>query len=158
MDRDVRGQAARSSDPLRFVGKKRPIQVFLAPSLLGCVSLGFVFWLSRWLKLPPVAVCLIVAALMWCASSAAPSCDLMFPAYLRVDEPGVDRRYTPFPFVSHVGGELGSGFRVWPFWGDTEIRGQQHTRYVMWPFAIQSERLVAYAALCVSSVVASWTS
>ena len=82
MDRDVRGQAARSSDPLRFVGQKWPIQVFLAPLLLGCVSLGFVFWLSRWLKLPPVAVCLIVAALMWCASSAAPSFDLMFPAYL----------------------------------------------------------------------------
>ena len=82
MDRDVRGQAARSSDPLRFVGQKWPIQVFLAPLLLGCVSLGFVFWLSRWLKLPPVAVCLIVAALMWCASSAASSFDLMFPAYL----------------------------------------------------------------------------
>ena len=67
---------------------------------------------------------------------------VMFPAYLRVDEPGVVRRFTPFPFVSRVGGELGSGFRVWPFWGDTEIRGQQHTHYVMWPFAIRSERLV----------------
>jgi len=67
---------------------------------------------------------------------------VMFPAYLRLDEPGVDRRYTPFPFVSRVDGELGNGFRVWPFWGDTEIRGQQHTHYVMWPFVIRSERLV----------------
>ena len=32
------------------------------------------------LKLPPVALGVIVAALMWCASSAAPALDFRFPA------------------------------------------------------------------------------
>jgi protein-S-isoprenylcysteine O-methyltransferase Ste14 len=34
------------------------------------------------LKLPPVAFSLIVAALMWCVSWAAPSFEFTFPAYL----------------------------------------------------------------------------
>jgi len=67
---------------------------------------------------------------------------VMFPAYLRLTEPGVERRYYPFPFFSRVGGALGSGVRVWPFYGRTEIRGTDRTRYVLWPFAIRSDRLV----------------
>lgn len=67
---------------------------------------------------------------------------VMFPAYLRLTEPAVERRYYPFPFVSTVGGQLGRGLRIWPFWGHTEIEGQQRTRYVLWPFAIRSDRLV----------------
>ena len=34
------------------------------------------------LKLPPVALAVIVAALMWCASSATPALDFRFPANL----------------------------------------------------------------------------
>jgi hypothetical protein len=67
---------------------------------------------------------------------------VMFPAYLRLSEPGVERRFHPFPFVSTVGGELGRGFRIWPFYGKTEIAGREHSRYVLWPFVIRSERLV----------------
>jgi hypothetical protein len=67
---------------------------------------------------------------------------IAFPAYLRLNEPGVERRYYPFPFVSTVGGELGHGVRVWPFYGETDIDGREHSRYVLWPFAIWSERLV----------------
>ncbi|HJQ83369.1 MAG TPA: hypothetical protein VKA21_04790 [Candidatus Binatia bacterium] len=67
---------------------------------------------------------------------------VMFPLYLRLSEPGVERRWHPFPFVSTVGGELGSGLRLWPFHGDTVIRGREHVRYTLWPFAIRSERLV----------------
>jgi hypothetical protein len=48
---------------------------------------------------------------------------IAFPAYLRLSEPGVERRFYFFPFVSTVGGPLGSGVRVWPFYGETEIAG-----------------------------------
>ena len=67
---------------------------------------------------------------------------VMFPAYLHLTEPGVERRYYPFPFLSSVGGPAGSGFRVFPFYGHTEIAGQQRTSYVLWPFHIRSDRLI----------------
>jgi hypothetical protein len=67
---------------------------------------------------------------------------IMFPAYLRLTEPAVERRFYPFPFVSTVGGALGRGVRVWPFYGETEVAGEQRTRYVLWPFDIESDRLV----------------
>jgi hypothetical protein len=68
---------------------------------------------------------------------------VMFPAYVRLTEPRVDTRYAPFPFVSSLGGEDGRGFSVWPFYGDKEIVGRQRTAFVLWPFHIRSERLVA---------------
>ncbi len=67
---------------------------------------------------------------------------VLFPVYLHLTEPGVERRYYLFPFVSTVGGAQGRGWRVWPFYGDTEIVGREHTRYVAWPFHIRSSRLV----------------
>jgi hypothetical protein len=67
---------------------------------------------------------------------------VMFPAYLRLTEPDVERRYYPFPFVSTVGGRAGSGVRFFPFWGRTEIAGRQRTSYVLWPFHIRTERLL----------------
>jgi hypothetical protein len=67
---------------------------------------------------------------------------VMFPAYLRLTEPRVERRFYGFPFVSTVGGADGRGVRVWPIWGDKEIVGRERTRYVLWPFHIRSERLV----------------
>jgi hypothetical protein len=67
---------------------------------------------------------------------------IMFPAYLKLTEPDVERRYYPFPFVSTVGGQAGSGLRLFPFWGHTEIAGRQRTSYVLWPFHIRTERLV----------------
>ena len=65
-----------------------------------------------------------------------------FPAYLRLTDPRVERRFYAFPFVSTVGGPDGRGFRLWPLWGRTEIAGEQRTSYVLWPFHIRSERLV----------------
>jgi hypothetical protein len=67
---------------------------------------------------------------------------VMFPAYLRLVEPRLERRFYGFPFVSTVGGTDGQGVRVWPFYGTTEIVGQERTRYVLWPFHIRNERLV----------------
>jgi hypothetical protein len=67
---------------------------------------------------------------------------ILFPAYLRLTEPRVERRFYGFPFVSTVGGADGSGVRVWPFWGTKEIAGQERTRYVLWPFHIRQDRLV----------------
>jgi hypothetical protein len=65
---------------------------------------------------------------------------IMFPAYLRLDEPRLERRWYGFPFVSTVRGPGGSGLRVWPFYGDTDIPGHERSRYVMWPFHIRTER------------------
>jgi hypothetical protein len=67
---------------------------------------------------------------------------VMFPAYVRLTEPLIERRYYPFPFVSTVGGPEGSGFRIFPFYGETEIAGREHTSYVLWPFHIRTEKLI----------------
>ncbi len=67
---------------------------------------------------------------------------VMFPAYLKLTEPRIERRFFGFPFVSTLGGPDGRGTRVWPFYGTKEIRGRERTRYVLWPFYIRSERLV----------------
>jgi hypothetical protein len=67
---------------------------------------------------------------------------VLFPAYLRLDEPRVERRFYAFPFVSTLGGADGHGVRVWPFYGTKEITGRERTRYVLWPFHIRSARLV----------------
>jgi len=67
---------------------------------------------------------------------------VMFPAYLRLTEPGIERRYWPFPFVASYGGAQGRGFAVLPFYGTREIAGTERSSYVLWPFHIRSERLV----------------
>lgn len=67
---------------------------------------------------------------------------IAFPGYLRLEEPGVERRFYGFPFVSTVGGALGSGVRLLPFYGTTTIAGKQETRYVMWPFHIRTRRFL----------------
>ncbi|HZP40884.1 MAG TPA: hypothetical protein VFD84_05165 [Candidatus Binatia bacterium] len=66
---------------------------------------------------------------------------VLFPAYLRLRQPRVERRYFGF-FVSTVGGPDGRGFRVFPFWGTKEIVGRERTRYVLWPFHIRSDVFV----------------
>jgi hypothetical protein len=67
---------------------------------------------------------------------------VMFPGYLALTEPRVERRFYGFPFVSTVGGPDGRGFRLWPFFGTKDIVDREHTRYVLWPFYIRSERLI----------------
>jgi hypothetical protein len=67
---------------------------------------------------------------------------VMFPAYVRLTDGRVDRRFYGFPFVSTVSGADGRGVRVWPFWGTEEVVGRERTRYVLWPFHIRSEVLV----------------
>jgi protein-S-isoprenylcysteine O-methyltransferase Ste14 len=74
--------------PLRIEGDSWSIRVVLAPLFIGCATLAFLFWLKRAvqtqrhigleLKVPPVALAVIAAALMWCARSAAPDFD--FPS------------------------------------------------------------------------------
>jgi protein-S-isoprenylcysteine O-methyltransferase Ste14/putative intracellular protease/amidase len=84
--------------PLRIEGDTWSIRVVLVPLVIGCATLAFLFGLKRaaqkerWsgleLKVPPVALGVITAALMWCARSAAPdfdvpfSFDLIFPVSL----------------------------------------------------------------------------
>jgi protein-S-isoprenylcysteine O-methyltransferase Ste14 len=76
--------------PLRFEGHQWPMRVVLAPLSIGCGTLAFLFWLKRavqkqgqsglGLRIPPVALGVIAAALMWFASSAAPAFEFIFPA------------------------------------------------------------------------------
>jgi protein-S-isoprenylcysteine O-methyltransferase Ste14 len=66
------------------------MRVVLAPFFIGCATLAFLFWLKRGvqkqrqsgleLKLPPVALGVIAAALMWCTASATPDFDFLFPS------------------------------------------------------------------------------
>lgn len=67
---------------------------------------------------------------------------ILFPLWLRLSEPRVERQFFLFPFVSTIGGEDGRGFRVFPFWGTKEIAGRERTRYILWPFHIRQDRLV----------------
>jgi hypothetical protein len=67
---------------------------------------------------------------------------VLFPAYLELDEPQVERRFYGFPFVSTVGGPDGRGWRMWPFYGDTAVAGRERERFILWPFYVESERLV----------------
>ena len=67
---------------------------------------------------------------------------VMFPAYLELSEPQVERRYYGFPFVATYGGPGGRGFHVLPFYGTREIVGKERSSYVLWPFHVRSERLV----------------
>jgi AraC family transcriptional regulator, transcriptional activator FtrA len=74
--------------PLRLEGDSWSIRVVLAPLFTGCAALAFLFWLKRALqkerqsslelKVPPVVLGMIAAALMWCAASAMP--DFLFPS------------------------------------------------------------------------------
>jgi AraC family transcriptional regulator, transcriptional activator FtrA len=78
--------------PLRIEGDSWSIRVVLAPLFTGCATLAFLFWLKRAvrtrrqigleLKVPPVALAVIAAVLMWCARSATPDFHFPFPSNL----------------------------------------------------------------------------
>ena len=78
--------------PLRIEGDSLSIRVVLAPVFIGGATLVFLFWLKRAvqtqrqigleLKVPPVALAVIAAALMWCARSATPDFDFPFSSNL----------------------------------------------------------------------------
>jgi hypothetical protein len=78
--------------PLRIEGDSWSIRVVLTPLFIGRATLAFLFWLKRAvqtqrqigleLKVPPVALAVIAAALMWCVRSATPNFDFPFPSNL----------------------------------------------------------------------------
>jgi AraC family transcriptional regulator, transcriptional activator FtrA len=78
--------------PLNIEGDSWSIRVVRAPLFIGCATLAFLFWLKRAektqrqigleLKVPPVALAVIAAALMWCARSATPDLDFPFASNL----------------------------------------------------------------------------
>jgi len=65
---------------------------------------------------------------------------VLFPLWLRVENGGITRRWHPFPFVSTVSGVNARGLRLWPLWGETDIAGREHSRFVLWPFYVESDR------------------
>ena len=67
---------------------------------------------------------------------------VLFPAYLELDEPRVERRFYGFPFVSTVGGPDGRGLRVWPFYGNTAVAGRERERFVALAVPHRQRRLV----------------
>lgn len=62
---------------------------------------------------------------------------LLFPLYLRIEQPLYERTWLPFPFLSRVGGRAGDGFRAWPIYGHTVLGADYESRYVGWPFYIR---------------------
>jgi hypothetical protein len=65
---------------------------------------------------------------------------IAFPLFFELDEPRVRRTWTPFPFVSVVGGEDGSGLHVFPFYGRTDVAGTSASGYLLWPFFTWADR------------------
>ena len=63
---------------------------------------------------------------------------LLFPLYLRLEEPLWRRTWLLFPFYSRVGGPAGDGWRLWPIYGHTRLGREYESRYVGWPFHIRA--------------------
>jgi len=64
---------------------------------------------------------------------------VLFPFYLRLQQPLVERTWMPFPFYGRTRGVLGRGYRIWPFYGWDQVGEQTRFRYIMWPFYISYE-------------------
>ena len=68
---------------------------------------------------------------------------VLFPAFLTLDTPRVERRYYLFPFLATVGGPDGDGGHLWPIYGDSTVRDLDHTSWILWPFHIRRDRALA---------------
>jgi putative intracellular protease/amidase len=76
--------------PLRVEGDSWSFRVVLVSLFIGCAMLALLFWLKRAvqrqrqigleLKVAPVALAVIAAALMWCAALATPEFNFRFPS------------------------------------------------------------------------------
>src|SRR5262249_49071258 len=64
---------------------------------------------------------------------------VLFPAYLELDEPRVERRFYGFPFVSTLGGTDGSGWRVWPVYGSAAGPRPGPPRHAMCPLSVADQ-------------------
>ena len=65
---------------------------------------------------------------------------LLFPLYLRLQEPLADHRWVLFPFLSWSDGPLARGYRIFPLYGWEDDGDVERFRYVMWPFYISRDR------------------
>jgi len=65
---------------------------------------------------------------------------ILFPLFLRLEEPLLNRTWLPFPFVEWTGGTLGRGFRIFPVYGWEQEGETNRFEYIMWPFYVQQER------------------
>ena len=63
---------------------------------------------------------------------------VLFPLYLRVEEPLWRRTWLPFPFFSRVGGPAGEGTRLWPVYGRTVLGREYTSSYILWPFYVRA--------------------
>lgn len=65
---------------------------------------------------------------------------VLFPAYLHLKEPLIERTWAPFPFVGWTGGAVGRGWRAWPLYGWQDEGDARRFRYALWPFYVREER------------------
>jgi hypothetical protein len=61
---------------------------------------------------------------------------ILFPGYLRLQQPRYDRRYWLYPFYSAVGGPGGSGYALWPAYGRMAVDDTYQGGFVAWPFYV----------------------
>ncbi len=59
---------------------------------------------------------------------------VMFPLWVEYDRAGFNSRSVLWPIFSRTTGSSGSGFKVFPLYGQMERPGKEKTRFVMWPF------------------------
>ena len=64
---------------------------------------------------------------------------VLFPAYLKLEEPLVQHTWAPFPFFGWTSGPIGRGWRLWPAYGWDEQGEQRRFHYIGWPFYIVTE-------------------
>lgn len=62
---------------------------------------------------------------------------VLWPLYLRTEEDGVVRVSTPYPFIRRTSG-AGSGFAVWPLYGEETRPGVSEHRFFLWPLGWSS--------------------
>ncbi len=63
---------------------------------------------------------------------------VLFPLYLRLEEPRWRKTWLPFPFFSKVGGAAGEGTRLWPIYGHTRLGTDYEATYVAWPLYVRA--------------------
>ncbi len=58
----------------------------------------------------------------------------LFPLWLEYDRGGYNSWSVLWPIISRTTGKSGSGFKIFPLYGQMEKSGKEKTKFVLWPF------------------------